>query len=184
MFYHDTGNLQVFANTRCGNTNLHHYFNIDVKKQKRFPSVYSNELVVVLRNPLDRVVSAVKGIPNILHLLPSADMLEDITGKEFSKEFLTEWGIFYLHCNPFLYKIVDKPFRIIDFSKLSEYIPRKENSFQSPVTNSSGYTVPASVYVENQYFTLSDLEREYYIYCELLKDREQISVSEWKEKTT
>ena len=37
---------------------------------------------------------------------------------------------------------------------------------------------------ENKYFTLNDLEIEYETYLELLKDREQISVDEWKEKTT
>jgi hypothetical protein len=38
--------------------------------------------------------------------------------------------------------------------------------------------------MENKYFTLNDLEIEYETYLELLEDREQISVDEWKEKTT
>jgi hypothetical protein len=184
MFYHDNGKLKVFANTRCGNTNMRHYFNIDADRQKHFPTAYSNELIIVLRNPLDRVVSAVKGIPKILAALPLVDTLSNRIGKDFSKEFVDEFVIFYLHCNPFLYKIVDKPFRIIDFDKLVEYIPRKTGLFQSPVTNSKGHTDPKAVYVQNTYFSLSDLEKEYALYCKLLNDREHISISEWKEKTT
>ena len=161
---------------------MHHYFNIDINNQKRFPSVYSNDLVIVLRNPIDRVVSSVKGIPKVLHLMAAlGPFFTSVYGEEFSLE---EYAIFKLHCAPFLHRVKDQPCRIIDFNKLDEYIPREENAFQSPVTNSIGYTDPKSVYVENQYFTLSDLEIEYETYLELLKDREQISVTEWKEKTT
>ena len=38
--------------------------------------------------------------------------------------------------------------------------------------------------VENKYFTLTDLEIEYETYLALITSREQISVSEWKEKTS
>jgi len=184
MFYHDNEKLKVFANTRCGNTNMYHYFNIDVNKQKHFPSVYSNDLVIVLRNPLDRVVSATKGIaPEVVGMFP-VSVLKKFLSTGHTAEFLTEWGVFYLHCKPYLSNIKDKPFRIIDFTQLSEYIPKQLDRQQSPVTNSRGYTDPKTVYVENKYFTLNDLETEYETYLELLKDREQISVAEWKEKTT
>jgi hypothetical protein len=182
MFYYNNGKLQIFANTRCGNTNMHHYFNLDVNSYKTFPTAFNNDLIIVLRNPLDRVASSVQGVPEVLHLMATlGPFFTSIYGEEFSLE---EYAIFKLHCAPFLHRVKDRPFRIIDFNKLDEYIPRKENAFQSPVTNSSGYTDPKSVYVENQYFTLSDLEIEYETYLELLKDREQVSVTEWKEKTT
>ena len=182
MFYYNNGQLQIFANTRCGNTNMHHYFNLDVDSHKGLPTTFSNNLIIVLRNPLDRVVSSVKGIPRVLHSMTGlGTFLDSIYGNEVSLE---EYAIFKLHCAPFFYRVKEHQFRIIDFNKLDEYIPREENAFQSPVTNSSGYTDPKSVYVENKYFTLNHLEIEYETYLELLKDREQISVTEWKEKTT
>lgn len=184
MFYYNNGKLQIFANTRCGNTNMHHHFNLDVNSHKTFPTSFSNDLVVVLRNPLDRMESAVKGISNLEELMTDfTNLVSRSIGKELTKEFITDWMVFYIHCNPYLHRVFEKPFRIIDFNRLGEYIPRKENAFQSPVTNSSRNTDPKSVYVENQYFTLEDLEREYELYLELLLAREQISVAEWKEKT-
>lgn len=182
MFYYDNGKLQVFANTRCGSTNMHHYFNIDVNKQKRFPSAYSEDLTIVIRNPLDRLVSATRGIP-MVPMIPIS-VLRNLLNTGHTSESMTEWGIFYVHCKPYFAVIKDKPFKIIDFNRLNEYIPRNTARQQSPTTNSSGYTDPKTVYVENQYFTLTDLEIEYETYLELLKDREQISVAEWKEKTT
>ena len=182
MIYYNNGKLQIFANTRCGNTNMHHYFNLDVNSYKTFPTAFSDDLIIVLRNPLDRVVSSVKGIPRILHTMATlGPFLKSIYGKEFNFE---EYVVCKLHCAPFLHRAKNHNFRIIDFNKLDEYLPRKENAHQSPVTNSSGYTDPKSVYVENKYFTLNDLEIEYKTYLELLEDREQISVAEWKEKTT
>ena len=181
--FHDNGKLQIFANTRCSNTNMYHYFNLEIYSEHTFPTVFNDNLIIVLRNPLDRVASAIKSAqqkpPNL-----NTEVLNKLLIKEITMESLLEFLTFGVHCNPFLYKIVDKPFRIIDFNKLSEYIPRKENAFQSPVTNSIGYTDPKSVYVENKYFTLTDLEIEYETYLALITSREQISVSEWKEKTS
>ena len=189
MLYHDTGKLQIFANDRCANTNMYYYFNPNIINNDTLPGkviilsqIFSDDLVIVLRNPLDRVVSSIKGVPKILSLMDTlGTFLTSIYGKDFNFE---EYATFKMHCSPYLYRVKDRPFRIIDFNKLDGYIPRKENAFQSPVTNSSGYTDPKSVYVENKYFTLNDLEIEYETYLELLKDREQISVTEWKEKTT
>jgi hypothetical protein len=204
VFYHYNEKLQIFANTRCGNTNMHHYFDVDVEAATRtslehihfflnsdinnnslFPTIFSNELIVVLRNPLDRVISAINGVPKMTTLiLPYRHNFEKELGREVSDKFLEDYAIFKLHCAPYLYLLKDKEFRIIDFTKLDEYIPRNTARQQSPVTNSSGYTDPKLVYVENPYFTLQDLETEYETYLALLTDREQISVAEWKEKTT
>lgn len=185
MIYYDNGKLQIFANTRCGNTNMHHYFNLDVSSYQTFPTAFSNELIIVLRNPLDRMVSAVNGLTLARGtILFPISILKKVLSKEYTWEFLIELGIFDIHCKPYLSLIENNSFRIIDFNKLSEYIPRRSGFSQSPVTNSKGHTDPGSVYVENRYFSLSDLEKEYDVYCNLLRNREQISVAEWKEKTT
>ena len=187
MLYHDNGKLQVFANTRCASTNMHHYFGISVVKQRDFPAEFSNNLVIVLRNPLDRLVSASTGIPTVASLFSSFKQdLSDANGKEASDAFVEEYTVFLLHCFPYLSRIKDEPFRIIDFYRIEDYIPRRKEKFlfQSPVTHSRDYTNPKEVYIENRYFSLADLETEYETYLELLKYREQISVDEWKEKTT
>ena len=184
MFYHDNEKLKVFANTRCGSTNMHHYFNINIDKQKHFPKSFSNDLIIVLRNPLDRMESAVKGISQLERiLLDITKTANAVTGKELTKEFIKEWMVFYIHCKPYFHRVSDKPFRIVNFNKLSEYIPRNTSLHQSPTTHTGGHAIPKSVYVENRYFTLDDLEKEYDAYLSLLKEREHISVTEWKEKT-
>jgi hypothetical protein len=194
MLYHDNGKLQIFANTRCGNISMHHYFNICINKQKNFPKSFSQDLVIVLRNPLDRMESAVKGISTLENRIldiakfdhlkwPGIFPSVNLTEKELTKEVTKEWLIFHIHCTPYLHRVFEKPFRIIDFNQLSDYIPKDTKLYESPTTYSSGNTDPKSVYVENQYFTLEDLEREYELYLELLLAREQISVAEWKEKT-
>jgi hypothetical protein len=164
---------------------MHHYFNINIDDQKYFPTSFCNDLIIVIRNPLDRMESATKGIPQLgKTLLGMSKAVNAATGKEHSKEFIKDWMVFYIHCKPYFHRVSEKPFRIIDFNKLSDYIPRNITLHQSPTTYSSGNTDPKSVYVENRYFTLDDLEKEYDVYLSLLKEREQISVAEWKEKTS
>lgn len=182
---HHYFDVDVEAATRTSLEHVHYFLNSDINNNTLFPTIFSSDLVVVLRNPLDRVISAISSVPKMTHLiLPYKHNFEKELNSEVSDEFLEDYATFKLHCSPYLYLLKDKAFRIIDFNKLAEYIPRQENAHQSPVTNSSGYTDPKLVYVENPYFTLQDLETEYETYLELLKDREQISVTEWKEKTT
>ena len=182
MFYHNNGKLRVSAETRCGSTSMEYYFN-----QGRDPDAttldFGLDLIVVLRNPLDRMASAVKGIQT--KFIWDMPMLNTPYYKEILKKNgrarFKEYVIFQLHCSPFLDRYSNKEFRIIDFYKLKDYIP--VSPFGSPITNSSGYTDPKEVYVRNRYFTLEDLEQEYAAYQVLLNIKEQISIEEWKEKT-
>lgn len=185
MFYYDNGKVCVFAATRCGNTNMYHYFGFKPysKTVDDFSawSTSSSQRVVVLRNPIDRMISATKAVPE---MLPGTTLPIDVIRNKYAIEPYMEIAIFQAHCSPYLHKILNEPFRIINFSRLNEYIPRRTNLLQSPTTNSNNYTDPKSAYVENRYFSLAELEKEYEIYLSLLKEREQISVEEWKEKTT
>ena len=188
MFYYDNGKVCVLANTRCGNTNMYHYFGIK-PYSKSFDgfnawSTTTSKRVVVLRNPIDRMISAIKASADSTAPALSIEVLRKVLANEYTIESRIENSIFQVHCCPYLYEITNEPFSIIDFNRLSEYIPRKTDLHQSPTTNSNNYTDPKSSYVENRYFSLAELEKEYDTYLSLLKEREQISVEEWKEKTT
>lgn len=186
MLYYTNDKISVFAHTRCAGTNMRHYFNVGLNELRQFPTQFSNDLIIVLRNPLDRVVSAVKGMPEVMHLIAPYEKinLEKVLGREVSMEDAEEIIVFGLHCRPYIKLIKDQPFKIIDFYHIHDYIPRRTDVVQSPNTYSNGHTDPKSVYVENSCFTLSDLEEEYSIYKSLLAEREQISIAEWKEKTS
>jgi hypothetical protein len=189
MFYYDNGKVCVFANTRCGNTNMYHHFGFKpyskaVDDFNAWSTTTTSQRVVVLRNPIDRMVSAINAVPAMP--FGTTFPIDVVRNKYYTESYIEscmETTLFKMHCSPYLHKISNEPFKIIDFSRLNEYIPRKMNLLQSPTTNSNNYTDPKSAYIKNKYFSLTELEKEYEIYLSLLKEREQISVEEWKEKT-
>jgi hypothetical protein len=76
-------------------------------------------------------------------------------------------------------------FRIIDFYDLDQYIPRRTDVFQSPVTYSrvDETAKVEDVYVQNSDYTLEELQQEVDIYKKLMVSCERVSVEEWKELT-
>lgn len=87
------------------------------------------------------------------------------------------------HSAPYMNSILTGVnFRIIDFYDLEQYIPRRSDRFQSPRTDSriDDTTKAEDVYVENEFYTLQQLQQELEIYKELMVTRERVSVEEWK----
>jgi len=187
MFYHSNGKLTVLSQTRCGHTNMYYYFGITVYSLMYAQMQPTNDLVVVIRNPIDRMMSAIEGMSPWLHMFtpdPVWFKLDPVP----TKNEIRERVIFELHCKPYLHTIVDQNFRIIDFNKLEQYISRPKsdkivNLFQSPTTFTKGLTNPKEHYVENSVFSLEDLESEYELYLQIMQTKEQISVEEWKNLT-
>jgi hypothetical protein len=124
--------------------------------------------IVVLRNPLDRVVSSMFFIEK--------------TGV-YWKRRLEE---FVRHSKPYMHEIISIDFRIINFYNLEEYIPRSGSvRVQSERTNSQcdPSVTAEDVYVENSVYTLEELEREVEIYNNFMANKERVTVDEWKELT-
>jgi hypothetical protein len=124
--------------------------------------------IVVLRNPLDRVVSSMFFIEQ--------------TGVYWKKR-LEE---FARHSKPYMHEILSIDFRIINFYNLEEYIPRSGSvRVQSKRTNSQcdPSVTAEDVHVENSVYTLEGLERCVDIYNNFMANKERVTVDEWKELT-
>lgn len=163
MFIHCTDTFAIMAATRCGHTNMYNYFGIRTYSETGFTVLDWKEhhnSIVVLRDPLDRVVSA----------LPWLNLADADT------------NFFVTHSAPYMNKLLDCNFRIIDFYDLEQYIPRK--GLQSYRTNSNvGESTAEEVYVQNDFYTLQELEQEIKIYHDFMANKERISIVEWRELT-
>lgn len=178
MFIHCTDTCAIMAATRCGHTNMYHYFGIEPHSQKfsfseavMRPWQEHHNSIVVLRNPLDRVVSAMK----------NSEWIEQ--NKFPSWHYQT---FFYQHSSPYMSRtLVGRNFRIIDFYNLEQYIPRRSDKYQSLRTYShvDDSTTVEDVYVENEFYTLQALQHEMKIYKELMVSCERVPVEEWKSLT-
>ena len=178
MFFYRNDTYAIIAASRCGHTNMYHYHGIEpytntADALSQNPKLWyrHHNPIVVLRNPLERVVSA------MLHTL------FNFKGKQF--DYDKQSMFFYEHCYPYLNDIAGVDFRIIDFYDLEQYIPRRSDRFQSPRTDSriDNTTKAEDVYVMNDYFSLQKLQQEFDLYKELMMTREKVSVEEWKELT-
>jgi hypothetical protein len=156
------------AVTRCGHTNMYHYFDLPPYVETGFSArdwkQHPNP-IIVLRNPLDRVLSALKFIHS---------SYIDNSNRD---------SVFANHSAPYMNAtFMGVNFRIIDFYDLEEYIPRRKERTQSLRTDSRiDDTMKAEdVYVENEFYTLQQLQQELEIYKELMMTREKVSVEEWK----
>lgn len=173
MFIHCTDTCAIMAATRCGHTNMYHYFGIEEYSRDWSREMLSwknhHNSIVVLRNPLDRVVSA------MLHYSLWRP------NNEGEREYF-----FVYHSSPYMSRMLAGcNFRIIDFYDLDQYIPRRTDVFQSPVTYSrvDETAKVEDVYVQNSDYTLEELQQEVDIYKKLMVSCERVSVEEWKELT-
>jgi hypothetical protein len=172
MFIHCTDKFAILAVTRCGHTNMYHYFAIEHYSHDPTNEVLTwrehQNSIVVLRNPLDRVVSAMK----------HTELIDD---KEKHRQIF-----FHNHSSPYMNDLLTGcNFRIIDFYDLEQYIPRRSDKYQSLRTDShvDDATKAEDVYVANESYSLQALQTELKIYKELMVSCERVSVEEWKKLT-
>lgn len=175
MFVYCDDTFSVLSETRCGHTNMYYYFQYKQYTETGFTTHNwrnHHNSIVVLRNPLDRVVSGLsEGLP---YWQWDSDLIEKL-----NDEFVS-------HTAPYMNTtLVGINFRIIDFYRLEEYIPRMWNKHQSRRTNSrvKEHTKPEDVFVRNDAYTLRDLEQEFDLYKDFMANRERVSVDEWKDLT-
>lgn len=170
MFIYSDSRHAVITNLRCGHTNMYHYFGLVPYSVTGFTMKDWEEhhnSIAVLRNPLERVVSAAK---------VSVDRYIDNSRRDM---------FFIEHSRPYMNMLLSCDFRIIDFYNLEEYIPRRSDVAQSFRTDSriDDSITPQDVYVDNLGYTLQELQQEFVIYKELIATQEIVSVEEWKEMT-
>ena len=168
MFIHCTDKFAIMTATRCGHTNMYNYFG-KVMYVDTGSTVYDwrehHNPIVVLRNPLDRVVSA---------------MLHD--GSLFSQGRREEF--FIKHSAPYMNNIlVGCNFRIIDFYDLEKYIPRQGVQSSRTYSAVDNTTEAEDVYIMNESYSLQELQDEYRIYNNFMANKERVTVEEWKELT-
>lgn len=163
MFIHCTNAFAIMAATRCGHTNMYNYFRIKPHVGTEYTVRDWREHhnpIVVLRNPLDRVVSATA----------FCDYVQEMEQRKM---------LVGTHSLPYMNKLVGCSFRIIDFYDLEQYIPRQ--GLQSFRTDS--HAEHADLYVENSIYTPRELEREVELYHDFMANKERLSTIEWRELT-
>ena len=168
MFIYNNGKCAVMANLRCGSTNMFNYFERETNNFGLKGWLEHHNPIVVLRNPIDRVVSSL------------AFFWRDEGTPEFR---LAE---FARHSSPYLHDLTINNFRIIDFNILEQYIPRKDTvKIQSARTDTRchPFITAKDVYVPNPLYTLEDLERCVESYKDFIANKERVTVDEWKELT-
>jgi len=164
MFILCSPNFAVMCALRCGNTNMYHYFGIEQYSGTGFTMQdwkQHHDPIVVLRNPLDRVVSSL-----YLHRFHAPTIV-------------------YQHSAPYMHDLLSCNFRIIDFYQLEQYIPRRGDllqSWRSEVRLKKTATAE-DAYVPNTVYTLQDLQQEVEDYENLMLTRDRISVEDWKKIT-
>lgn len=159
MLVYDNGRVCVLANTRCGHTSMYRYFGL--KPYTVTTGILqwyetTSLRVLVLRNPLDRWVSATKHRVN-----KPAKFTDD------------EW--FVRHGDPYLRDLVWSPNSIsyIDFYKLADYIPL---SVGTTITNSN-HTATGELKRD------PNLRSELVAYRMIRRYNKELSVAEWRELT-
>ena len=168
MFIHCDDKYAIMAATRCGHTNMYHYFDLPPYVETGFRvwdwKQHPNP-IAVLRNPLDRVMSALNFI--------NSSYINDSKNRDL---------VFANHSAPYMNNtLMGFNFRIIDFYDLEEYIPRRKDRIQSLRMDSHvGDVMVEDVYVENEFYSLQMLHTELEIYKELMCSYERVSVEEWK----
>jgi len=158
--------LAVMSATRCGHTNMFHYFDLPPWTDTGFTlkdwSEHHNP-IVVLRNPLERLLSS----------FPISQI------KRFSAYD------YFFHSLPYMHDLLAYDFRIIDFHDLEQYIPRGNRvditRFSRTNSRVEDSAVAEDVYIPNDLYSLQELQEELKIYKEFMATKQRISVEEWKE---
>ena len=158
------------ANFRCGSTSMFNYFGIETVVCGVSQWAEHHNPILVLRNPLDRVVSS-------MPFLRDNDNPPEVRLSEFVR-----------HSAPYLplHTIPQINFRIIDFYNLEQYIPRMDNIFtQSVRTDARCHPSVAveDVYAKNPGYTLQELKDCVEGYKYFMATREKITVEEWENLT-
>lgn len=185
MKYRFNDDFFIYANTRCGSTSMYDYFNIraysldnfENKHSIPFPEPAVKYNILILRNPYDRIRSALNAT-KYLHKLFGAD--QNPNGNFYRSVGFHTWVI--NHSQPFLYYFGSRPQKdlyIIDFYELDKYVGKPSiGTLVSKAKRQRGWHkdfIP--------YYTRHELSIEYQTYKYLLSTYPKLSVDKWKQLT-
>lgn len=171
MFIHNNGKVHVVCALRCGHTSMKSHFGITDHKPKSDDWIdwiqSKTRRVLVLRNPLDRWMSA-EVFRNVdWEAKGWADIFAD-------RKFMDKELFIHKHREAFLFNIPkDLDFEIIPFENLNEYL---QVAKATQVTNSSNVT-------EDQVPMDPKMRTELAQYRYFRENCSVISPKEWKELT-
>ena len=160
MFVQDINDMCVMAWARCGHTSMYRHFNIELYSLKgrhfdKFIDSKANTKIVVVRNPYDRLLSAINNTKALKQT--------------------HEWTL--RHSKPLLRKLdrLEFDYKIIDFYRLKDYIQVARDTI---VTNSNA----SSSWSEEMrgYYTQEEMLDEYVAYKNIMSTREQLTTDAWK----
>ena len=176
MFFHETDDFLVVANLRCGHTSMASAFGIEPHKfMEANPDNWIYRLkyskarikVVVVRNPWDRLQSAMNfSTDRTVISEHSVPYLSKLNGLESEKRTLGGQGQLCFRFEDYF---------IINFHKLSEYIPIDDKSV---VTNAESSEKDLDRMFE--FWSPEELYDEDKSYLEIMRRQPEISVSVFK----
>ena len=205
---------RIMCETRCGHTSMLEYFGLERKHfspgkkvwimnslqtgqhAHLFTSTPVKQLVIVLRNPYDRLLSAIK---NTELLRDEQIKFEPISKKLRYRFTLASFCHDYTlnHSRPYLTVAVPdrwdgNPYiptnlKHIDFHRLNEYIPVGANTVTTNSNINGNYpawshekTMDAMfAHKFSDYYTNQQLLTEYERYVDLMENTEELSVEDW-----
>ena len=177
MFIYTDTKICVLAAHRCGSTSMYGYFGLPLyikSGNTKFNFSDWNTMVdesitkvLVLRNPYQRIQSAIK---NTEYISQDSEYQEHL--KNSDSKF--KWTI--KHSEPYLHNITCEDFYIIDFDNLSRYI----NKDNFTVTTNSVISEWQPEFAE--YYSPEDLATEY-TWFEKYSHQPNIMPSVWKNLT-
>ena len=172
----------VLCATRCGHTSMQRYLGLDPNNPgggKDFTNTdiskfNSEQVILCIRNPYDRLLSAVQN---------TAWMTEHHPERIFLDPYLQGWT--ESHSTPFLRGIVltrnysNCITHLLPFDELQHYIPRSQDTWTSQVIGG------VTEYEEwmGEYWSQKVLESEYSAYTQLLSSVPKVSVEDWLQFT-
>ena len=162
MLVYSNGKINILANTRCGSTAIGVFLGLG-RHYERINTIddwiqFSGKKVIILRNPYDRVMSAVR----TLNYLEEAEKLT-CDAEEF----------FVRHSCPYLWMIQEQNFSVVLYEDLVKYVPEKD-SHQTNTSNVSNET-----YIINSAYGPECLKYEYLLYKIYKSEREILNVESW-----
>ena len=187
MIY-NINNNSIMSQTRCGHTSMREWFGLEPNDRAirsgqqthlwfmRSPQY--TQLIIVLRNPYDRLISAIKN-SKIHEDNPREHGLVYLDGKGTDVGSAYEYTMG--HSTPYLANMLStsampRNLKHIDFYRLNEYIPVGGGTI---ITNTSGLTEYTDVM--SNYYSNEVMHTEYTAYTTIKQNSTELTPAGWNQ---